>query len=289
MKCKNEFCGNTKSKDRSECASCRGKRRRGTNYETKWKSTGSPKILFLDIETYPNLVLAWDSQLWTGHIGIDQIVEPGGILCLSAKWYGQEETLFYSQWDHGAEQMKDKIWDLMDEADIVIHYFGSRFDVPHLNAEFLRTGTPPPSPYKQIDLKMAVSRRFKLPSNKLQFVSQVLGLQGKEEHEGFKLWTKVMNGDEDARARMESYNRRDTVLLEECYEILLPWLPEHPHRHLYSGSGGCPRCGMEDTMVEAGFAYTRVSKYEQFMCTHCYSVFRSSRRVEGVAIQDSVL
>jgi len=234
-------------------------------------------------------VWAWDSQLWTGHISIDQIEEPGGLFCFSAKWYGDEETLFYSLWDDGERRMFDAAWYLMDEADIIVHYYGSRFDVPHLNAEGLRLGMAPPSPFKQVDLKIGVSRRFKLPSNKLQFVSQVLGLEGKEEHEGFRLWSKAMKGDIDARNRMRSYNERDTILLEECYEALLPWLPDHPNRRLYSGTGGCPRCGHENTMSEAGFAYTKLSKYQQFRCNLCNSVFRGSRRLGGVDLQDSML
>lgn len=289
MKCRNEGCNNDKAPDRSECASCRGKRRRGTLHTTRYVSDEGPKILFIDIETYPNLVWAWDSQLWTGHISIDQIEEPGGLFCWAAKWYGSDEVIFRSLWENGEETMLHDVVDLLDEADIVVHYYGTRFDVPHINAECFRLGLFPPTPFKQVDLKIAVARRFKLPSNKLQFVSQVLGLEGKEEHEGFKLWTRSMAGDPDARARMASYNKQDTLLLEECYEALLPWLPEHPHRHLYSGTGGCPRCGHENTMVDAGFAYTRVSKFPQFRCTECGSVFRSSRRIQGVKIQDSML
>lgn len=287
-KCKNEYCNNRKASDRAECHSCRWKRRQGSA-PTKWKSDELPKILFIDIETYPNLVWAWDSQLWSGHISIDQIEEPGGILCVAAKWYGQDEVIFFSKWKHGEEVMKDEVWKLMNEADIIVHYYGSRFDVPWLNSVFWAAGDFPPAPFTQVDLKLAVAKRFKLPSNKLQFVSQVLGLDGKEEHEGFRLWLKVMKGDRDAEKRMKSYNERDTVLLEECYESLLPWLPTHPHRHLYSGTGGCPRCGHEDTMVDAGFAYTKVSKYPQFRCTACGSVFRSSKRIQGVKIQDSIL
>jgi hypothetical protein len=288
MKCRNNNCHNEKAPDRAECASCRGKRRRGTNHTTKWSSEG-PRILFIDIETYPNLVLCWDSQLWTGHISIDQIVEPGGLLCLAAKWYGEDEIIFKSLWDDGADAMVDAVWYLMNEADTIVHYYGSRFDVPHLNSEIWQKGMVPPLPFKQVDLKVAVSRRFKLPSNKLQFVSQVLNIEGKEEHEGFKLWPRVMAGDPDARARMQSYNSRDTELLEECYESLLPWLPDHPHRNLYTGGSECPRCGHENTMQPAGFAYTRLSKYEQFRCFECGSPFRGSKRIAGVGIQDSML
>lgn len=291
MKCKNDNCHNERAGDRLECHSCRGKRRRGTCHTPKFRTgDNTPKILLIDIETFPNLVWCWDSQLWTGHISIDQIEEPGGLFCWAAKWYGEEEVHFRSLWEHGHEKMLNDVVELLNEADIVVHYYGSRFDVPHINGECFEAGIFPPTPFKQVDLKLTVARRFKLPSNKLQFVSQVLGIQGKDEHEGFKLWTRCMKGDEAARARMKSYNMQDTKMLEECYEALLPWLPNHPHRHLYDpkGGSGCPRCGAEDTMVDAGYAYTNVSKYEQFRCTGCGSVFRSAKRERGVKLQDSI-
>lgn len=282
MKCRNEGCNNEKAADRAECHSCRGKRRRGTFHPTRWKSDGPLKILFIDIETRPSIAYTWD--LWNVNIGIDQIIEPGRTICFSAKWYGTDEVIFSSEWDDGAEKMVQRAWELLDEADIVVHYYGSRFDIPHLNVEFLKLGLTPPSPFKQVDLKQAVSKNFRLPSNKLQFVSQVLGLEGKEEHEGFKLWKKVMDGDTDAQKRMESYNKRDTILLEEVFEVLLPWLPNMPSRILYEGHGGCPACG-HDSLVEDGFAYTALSKFVQWTCGDCGSHFRDSKRVEGATMQ----
>ena len=286
-KCKNDGCKNERAADRAECHSCRGKRRRGTSHTTKWRSDGPLKILFIDIETRPSIAYTWG--LWNVNIGIDQIIEPGRMICFAAKWYGTDDTIFASEWADVAETMVQRAWNLLDEADIVVHFYGSRFDVPHLNAEFLKHGFTPPSPYKQVDLKVAVSKTFRFPSNKLQFVSQVLGLEGKEEHEGFKLWSKVIDGDRDAQKRMQTYNERDTVLLEEVYEILLPWLPNHPHRHLYEGSGGCPRCGHDDDIYQSGFAYTRLSKFAQYKCDHCGSYFRSGKRIDGAKIRDSIL
>lgn len=245
----------------------------------------SMRILLLDIETTPDVSYHWG--FWKPIIGINQNIRTGNILCFSASWLG-EETQFFSSWEDGYDNMVQKAWDLLDEADVVIHYFGSQFDIPWLNRSFLETGRTPPTPFKQVDLKKAMSGTFRFSSNKLQHITQELSLEGKIEHEGFGLWEKCMNGDEDALSRMETYNRRDVELLEDLYLMLLPWLSGHPHRHLYTGSGGCPTCGFE-TLVEAGFSYTRLSKFQQYTCENCGSFFRSSRRIEGVTIQESVL
>lgn len=295
--CKEDGCRNFAAEGRSRCYSCYGKKRRKNEKKIVAKAPdGQMKILMLDIETTPNKVYTWG--IWNANIGINQIIEPGGLLCFAAKWYGQDQIEFYSAWDDGDLTMGIEAWRLLDEADVVVHFYGSRFDIPHLNTHFLKQGFPPPSPFKQIDLKMAVGKQFRFTSNKLQFVSEVLGLAGKEEHEGFGLWDKVMNEHgryseeivNDARERMTSYNKQDVFLLDEVYEALLPWIPNHPHRHLYEEGAGCPTCGADvEYMHEDGYSYTKLSKFKKFRCFMCKSWFRSSRREQGVTIQESVI
>lgn len=278
---------------RSRCYACYGKSRR----EVKPKAPdGKIKMLMIDIETRPNKVYTWD--IWNVNVGINQIIEPGGLLCFAAKWYGQDNIEFYSQWDDGDLNMVLAAWRLLDEADVVIHFYGSRFDIPHLNTEFLKQGFPPPSPFKQVDLKMAVGKQFKFTSNKLQFVSRVLGLDGKEEHEGFGLWDKVLNEknqysteiQKDARGRMKSYNERDVFLLDEVYEALLPWIPNAPNRRLYEVGAGCPTCGADSRlMIQEGFYYTKLSKFLQYRCHSCDSWFRGTKRLAGANLQEAVL
>lgn len=239
----------------------------------------------IDIETQPNLGYFWD--IFNTNIGISQIEEAVEMMCFAAKWYGDDETMFF----HGREDRQSMIqaaWTLLDECDVVIHFYGKRFDIPHLNREFLLNGFPPPSPFKQIDLKKVVATRFNFTSNKLQFVSTQLGLAGKESTD-FDLWRDCMHGSDDAWKRMESYNRQDVLLLEDVYEILLPWIPNHPSRWLYDAhASGCPTCGV-GKLEEAGFATTRVSRFQQYRCSDCGSYFRDARRLDGVSVQESAL
>jgi len=253
------------------------------------------RILLIDIETSPIISQHWG--LFKQNIGINQILVPKATLCYAAKWYGEDEIVFQSRWEDGQEAMVRGVWKLMNEADIIVHFYGSRFDVPHLNTEFLLHGITPPRPFKQIDLKLAVGKTFYFTSNRLQFVSEALGLAGKEEHEGHGLWSKTINFlnqyDEetvlDAQARMKSYNVQDTNLLEEVYEVVLPWIPGHPHGHLYNGTdSGCPKCGDEVALIPDGYAYTGLSKYEQFRCPTCGEHFRSGRRIDGAGVRQTV-
>jgi DNA polymerase elongation subunit (family B)/predicted RNA-binding Zn-ribbon protein involved in translation (DUF1610 family) len=245
------------------------------------------KILALDIETRPALAYVW--KVWDENIGVDQIVDPGGVISFAAKWVGESDDVeFRSDFHTGHKKMVKRLWQLLDETDIVIHFNGRRFDVPHIQREFVEAGLLPPSPFKQIDLFETVKRQFRFISNKLKHVAPQLGLQGKEEHEGFLLWAKCLEGDKEAWARMREYNIRDTVLLEEAYEILRPWIKSHPSIAVEEGMRACPKCGSERLQAR-GWAFTRQSKFRRYQCQECGSWVRDTHReagVEVVAISD---
>jgi DNA polymerase elongation subunit (family B) len=236
------------------------------------------KILYFDIETSPIVAHVW--SLWKQNVGLSQIMEPTEVMCLATKWHG-EPVEFYSTRDEGGKTgMIKQAHKLLDEADAVVHYNGESFDVPHLNREFLTAGLTPPSPFKQIDLMKAVKKTFRFPSNKLDYVSRVVGLAGKVGHEGHDLWVKCMAGDEDAWTRMEEYNRQDVVLLEEMYTVLRPWIPGHPNVVLYDqddeGTLRCPACGGSN-LTRQGFAYTAVTRFQRYRC-ECGKWFRDGKR-----------
>ena len=136
--------------------------------------------------------------------------------------------------------------DGLDAADAVVHYNGTKFDIPTINREFIEYGFGPPSPYKHIDLLFTVKRRFRFQSNKLEFVAKKLKIGKKMEHEGHQLWIDcTINHDSSAWAKMREYNRQDVLLTEKLYDKLLPWIQSHPNHNLYSDGTKelCPQCG----------------------------------------------
>jgi DNA polymerase III epsilon subunit-like protein len=166
---------------------------------------------------------------------------------------------------------------LLDEADAVVHYNGSRFDIPTINKEFLLHGFPPPQPYKQIDLLKVARQKFRFPSNKLDYVARALGFEGKVRHIGHELWVKCMNDDPAAWKDMEHYNKGDVLLLEKVYEKLLPWVSSHPNHGLYTDGTRpvCTNCGGEK-MQRRGFERTRARIYRRYQCQLCRTWMRST-------------
>ena len=244
------------------------------------------RILSLDIETRPNLAFVWG--LWDQNVGLNQLVEEVEVICFGAKWYGHPKVEFYSVHGDGKEQMIAEAYRLLDECDVAMGFNSRKFDIPHLNREFLVAGYTPPSPYRQVDLYLACRKQFNFPSNKLAHISKALGLEGKVSHEGFELWTKCMAGDAKAWATMERYNRQDVVLVEQLYERLKPWIPNHPSMAAMSGEDVCPTCGSSDTM-RRGTAYTPQSAFQQFQCQSCGRYFRGTARDFGVRVREVAL
>lgn len=235
------------------------------------------KILALDIETAPNLVHVWG--LWQQNVGLPQIIDSGYVLSCAAKWIGDDEIVFFSGYHNGHKKMLKSIHKLIDEADAVVHFNGTKFDMPTLNKEFLLYDLAPPAPYKQIDLLRTARGQFRFPSNKLDYIAQALGLGKKVKHIGHELWIRCMQDDPEAWEMMKEYNIQDVVLLEKVYWHFLPWIKGHPNHSLYGkDSLVCPNCGGKHHH-KRGFQYTNSCKYQRFQCQDCGDWFRDTKNI----------
>lgn len=233
------------------------------------------KLLFLDVETAPNTVHCWG--LWGQDISISQLISSSYVMCWSAKWYGEDHIYFGSVHNNPANFLAT-IYELLDQADVVCHYNGTKFDIPTLNKEFLLKGWTPPSTYKQVDLLKTARKQFKFPSNKLDYIAKALKVGKKVQHKGHQLWVECLNGDNEAWKTMEEYNKQDVVLLEQVYKKLLPWIHNHPNVGLYGDtvSSVCPTCGSTE-LVKRGYSYTASGKFQRYRCSSCGSWHRDTK------------
>lgn len=241
------------------------------------------RTLLIDIETTPNLAHVW--ELWNVNVSLSQLQVPTEMMCFAAKWQGYDGIYFYSGHADGKPVMVEAAHQLLDQADTVIHYNGKRFDIPHLNREFVQAGFTPPAPYKQIDLCEVVKKVFKFPSNKLAYVLPALGIDGKVSHSGHELWVKCLAGDPEAWKTMRIYNERDVTALEDLYEVLQPWIPGHPSHGAFDGGDVCPACG-GSRLERQGYALTAVSKYQRYRCKDCGKWSRGTRREGATGITE---
>lgn len=233
------------------------------------------KTLLIDIETSPNIAHVWG--LFKQNVGLNQLMDSSRTMCFAAKWLGDTKVIFHKEKSGGDNLAAvDAAWELLDEADAVIHYNGARFDIPTLNKEFVQRSYTPPAPYKQIDLLQVAKKRFRFPSNKLDYVARAFNIDGKVKHIGHELWVKCMAGDKKAWEMMKEYNVQDVNLLEEVYERMLPWISNHPNHALFSDGSEmvCTNCGSV-SLQSRGVAHTKIMSYRRYWCTECGTWLRS--------------
>ena len=232
-----------------------------------------PKILVLDIETAPSLGYFW--SIWNTNIGISQLVNTSKVICFAAKWLGDKKVHFYSDHNSTHKKVVKEAWDLVNEADAIIGYNSQPFDMKVLNREFLLEGMPKPDIYKNIDLLKTVKSNFRFVSNKLDHVSQELGIGKKTSHQGFDLWQSCMNGDSKAWKLMEKYNKNDVKLTEELYRKLQGWIVTPFNFNDHSSNDVCPNCGSIH-IIKNGIYRSRKASYQKYKCNKCFSHSRSA-------------
>lgn len=239
------------------------------------------KLLTIDIETRPINAYVW--RLRDENIGINQIIEPGGILSFAAKWNGRPGVEFACTWEDGEAKMLRKAHKLLSEADAVIGWNSQRFDTRWLNGQFLKHGMTRPKPYANVDLMRSVRHYTALPSYKLDFVARFLGVGGKIRTGGFDLWADLLNGCEKAQNLMRRYNIQDTRLTEKVFDAMRErgWVRGLPNFAI-DGHFCCPSCG-SDRLQARGFAVSKTRRYQRWQCRDCGSWSQSAASEPGGA------
>lgn len=232
-----------------------------------------PKILLFDIETAPNLAYVWAhyEQNVLSH------VRERYVLSFAAKWLGEKEIIvkalpdykgYKPHTDCDASLMKD-LWDLFDQADVIVGHNLDRFDIKRSNARFIKHGLGPPQTYKTIDTRKQARKHFDFNSNKLDDLGNFLGVGRKVKHTGFDLWLQCMAGDEAGWKVMRKYNKQDVLLLERVYLELRPWMEAHPNLNvIMNRETGCPKCGSKK-IYQRGYRPTNTGRTPRFKCEDC--------------------
>lgn len=238
------------------------------------------KILLWDIELTPLSGAFW--SLYPERISLNMLDSPQRMLCFGARWLDKKSTVVVDE-RIGQRDMLESLWTYLDDADMVVSWNGQGFDTKHANTMFLRAGMGPPSPYKELDLLRVSKARFKFASNKLDYVSQELGIGSKVDTGGFDLWRGVMSGDEASWRKMRKYQKQDVDLLAEMFETLKPWI-KMPHP-VAPGDNRCRNCGSDD-LEKRGQAFTLNGSYQRLRCRSCSTWGRGSQRTQSTNIRN---
>jgi len=235
----------------------------------------APKILLLDIETLPMEILVWG--LYKQRPSYDQVIKEWCVLSWAAKWLCSADIMSMVIDPNAALIREDKaiigrIWELLNEADIVIAHNAEKFDLRKLNARFKIAGLNPPMPYQVVDTLIHSRKVMGFSSHRLNDINSVLG-KSKKLKTDYELWKRCARIETDfddqikALQEMVEYNRQDVVALEELYLELRPWMRSHPNLGLYVDTDKpcCPNCGSQELLWQ-GWYYTPMGRYRAFRC-----------------------
>ena len=249
-----------------------------------------PKILLFDIETTPMPVWVW--SFGKQYVPPTNLVKDDDgnqrvwyVLSWAAKWLYDDNVMSDIVTPEEAvarddSRVLDSIWEMLDQADIVIAHNGDRFDLRKLNARFILNDMPPPSPYKSIDTLKIARREFAFSSNKQDFLTKTFGLAEKLKTD-FQLWLDCMDGDKSALNNMLSYNERDVVGLEQVYLKLRPYIKNHPNLGVLMDDSVCPTCGSKSIKASNATYFTSSNEFPVYRCGGCQSPFIRSKTSFG--------
>lgn len=179
------------------------------------KKESHSKILLFDIETSPNLGYVWGK--WEQDVV--SFKEYWYIICFSYKWLNEKETHVvalpdfktYKKDKTDDAELCKKLWELFNEADVIIAHNGDQFDIKKSNARFIKHHFDPPSFYKTIDTKKVAKKYFKFDSNKLDDLGDYFKIGRKLQTGGFNLWLGCLSNDKKSWNIMKEYNKQDTM------------------------------------------------------------------------------
>mgnify|MGYP001601343803 CR=1 FL=1 len=219
------------------------------------------KILLLDIETGPNLAWVWEKY----EQDVIAFKKERELLSFAYKWVGDKKVQAHCLHNSTPLRLTKKLWELFNEADVIVAHNGDSFDIKMANAFFAHLGLKPPSPYKTIDTLKIARNKFRFNSNKLNDLGKYLNLGEKVDTGGFKLWLGCLEGSPISWKKMVQYNKRDVELLEKVYLVLMPW----GTTSISTDGFKCPSCGSQRVQRRGWGIVGRMFKKQRYQCVSC--------------------
>lgn len=244
-----------------------------------------PKIGIFDVETLPMKVYAW--SLWDKYTSPEQVIEESCFLSWAGKFLN-DPTIYSDCLTPEESKNRDGLriavscWEFINQCDILVGHNLHKFDMRVVNTFFLKADLPPLRPL-QIDTLEVVRKNFRFSSNKMGAVNNALNITTKIENEGFRLWKKCDEGDQEALDTMLEYNIGDITALEDLFYIIRPYITNQKFNYnLYSEltETVCPVCGEKEFKFN-GHYYTSAGKWESLRCMSCKTLFRSKENLLG--------
>ena len=263
-------------------------RRIVSDWRTEWQIEAKKlpiKRLFFDIETgyYILKVRAWQLKNFQKYFNYNDIEREKEIICISYKWQ-YEDTVHTLDWRMGEKHMLKEFIKVLGDADEAIAHNGDRFDLPFLRTRCLYHGILMFPTYRTLDTLKKTRSSFLFASNKLDYLLKFTEVGQKVEHEGFDMWTKIVEGtpeeSDEALKKMIEYCEGDVIGLADFYAVISPFITHNNNFAVLTGGDkwDCPECGSDN--VELHHTYTTAMGVirRQMKCNDCKKQYKISNK-----------
>lgn len=171
-------------------------------------------ILYFDLEVSKSMLFNYGLKVPSKYINPDDLIHEYYIICWAASYVGSDKVYSSCVTSEQALAWNDKeilsqLRDLIDSADIIAGHNVDAFDIRKLNTRLLLNGLQPVTGKKSLDTLKIARQKFAFESNRLDYISQKLGLRPKDDIRN-KDWLEIVtNGSERTLKKVMKYCKGD--------------------------------------------------------------------------------
>ncbi len=238
----------------------------------------SKNVWIVDIETSPCIVMVW--EMGKQYVTVDQLIADWHIMAFSAKRLNApaSETIYMETRTKNDKDLLTKLWEIFNEADVIITQNGKKFDEPKIKARMMLTGFKPYKPFEHHDTYLQNNDK-EFTSHSLAYLSEKFCTKYKKlkhkKFSGLSLWKECLGAkvtlhpNPEAWEEMKKYNIHDVLSDEELYLKTRGWSKQKAPT-IFEGDVGrkCSYCG-EFKLVIDGYKMKQRVKYKYMHCTSC--------------------
>lgn len=232
-----------------------------------------PKILFYDIETTPLQSWVWRcGDTYIRHNMLVKGYDQYNIICIGYAWNDGEPAQII-RWDQKKKDCRKLIEEfdkLVQKADVTIGKNSARFDVKHINTQRWLHKLPPFPDWTDCsnDVEQQMRKYFTLPSMSLDYISEHLGLGGKNDME-MQDWIDIMTGNSHdssvALDKMCNYCAKDVEDTRAVYDSIKDYIKPKFNMATYLQDDVCTNCGSSN-IIKNGTRTLGKTRYQRYHC-----------------------
>lgn len=157
----------------------------------------------------------------------------------------------------------------LQNADILVGHYSSRFDFPFIQARLIYHRLPPLPPIPHVDTWRLARYKMALQSNGLDNVGRFLEAKGQKTPLNKSTWRRAQAGHRPSIRYIRQHCIADVKITEEAYTRLKVLSTNHPNLNLTDDRpSACPIC-TGGPLQRRGWNIARTSKKPRYQCVSC--------------------